>query len=119
MKSESVVDGAIIRAAPTNDAYSQLVVLSQLDEINVCTAYEIDGRRVSVFPSHVDDLRRAVPVYETLPGWQEEISSQTDFKQLPERAKQYVKRLSELVGVPLEIVSVGPDRDQTMMVEHA
>ena len=51
-----------------------LDVLSELPELKICTAYEIDGRRVTNFPSHVDDLRRAVPVYETLPGWQQEIT---------------------------------------------
>ena len=51
-----------------------LDVLSELPELKICTAYELDGRRITDFPSHVDDLRRVVPVYETLPGWQQEIS---------------------------------------------
>jgi adenylosuccinate synthase len=91
-----------------------LDVLSDLPEIKVCTAYEIDGRRVTVFPSHVDDLRRAKPVYETLPGWQEEISNVREVADLPENARGYLARLSEIIGRPVEIVSVGPDRDQTM-----
>jgi adenylosuccinate synthase len=94
-----------------------LDVLSELEEIKICTAYEIDGRRVSAFPSHVDDLRQAVPVYETHPGWRQEISALREYSQLPERAKQYLARLSELIGRPVEIVSVGPDRDQTMFVD--
>ncbi|MBI3462104.1 MAG: adenylosuccinate synthase, partial [Planctomycetes bacterium] len=94
-----------------------LDVLSDLEEIKICTAYEIDGRRVSVFPSHVDDLRSAVPVYETLPGWGREISGLHEYAQLPERAKQYLARLSELMGRPVEIISVGPDRDQTISVD--
>jgi adenylosuccinate synthase len=94
-----------------------LDVLSELEEIRICTAYEIDGRRVSVFPSHVDDLRRAVPVYETLPGWRQEISAMREYAELPVRARQYLARLSELVGRPVEIVSVGPDRDQTISVD--
>ncbi len=93
-----------------------LDVLSELPEIKVCTAYEIDGRRVSIFPSHIDDLRRVRPVYETLPGWQEEISSVREFADLPENARKYLDRLSEIIGRPVEIVSVGPDREQTMFV---
>jgi len=96
-----------------------LDVLSELDEIKICTAYEIGGRRVSIFPSHVDDLRRAVPVYETLPGWRQEISGIRDYEQLPVNARRYLQRLGELLGRPIEIVSVGPDRDQTMIVESS
>jgi adenylosuccinate synthase len=92
-----------------------LDVLSQLPELRVCTGYEIEGRRVSVFPSHVEDLQKAVPVYETLPGWQQEISHVRRRGDLPANARAYLARLSELVGRPVEIVSVGPDRDQTVM----
>jgi adenylosuccinate synthase len=94
-----------------------LDVLSELPELKICTAYEIDGRRVSVFPSHVDDLRKARPVYETLPGWREEISGIRHMADLPVNARQYLQRLGEIVGRPVEIVSVGPDRDQTMFAE--
>ncbi len=94
-----------------------LDVLSEVSEIKICTAYEIDGQRVSVFPSHVDDLRRAKAIYETLPGWGEEISSIRELADLPENARKYLKRLGEIVGRPVEIVSVGPDRDQTMFAD--
>jgi adenylosuccinate synthase len=93
-----------------------LDVLSELPEIKVCTAYELDGRRVTDFPSHVDDLRRVVPVYETLPGWQTEITHVRTFAELPLNAKAYLGRLSQLIGRPVELVSVGPDRDQTIVV---
>lgn len=92
-----------------------LDVLSGLDELKICTAYEIDGRRVSDFPSHVDDLRKAVPVYETLPGWSAEIDQVTDYDTLPAEAHAYLERVSELVGRPVEVVSVGPARAQTMV----
>ena len=91
-----------------------LDVLSKLPEIKICTAYEIDGRRVTQFPSHVDDLRTAVPVYETLPGWSEEITEARQMDDLPENAQRYLERLSELIGRPVEVVSVGPDREQTI-----
>ena len=95
-----------------------LDVLSELPEIKICTAYEIDGRRVTDFPSHVDDLRRAVPVYETLPGWQQEITEVRKMADLPPAARDYLARLSELIGRPVEIVSVGPDREQTIFAER-
>ncbi|MGE0608182.1 MAG: adenylosuccinate synthase [Pirellulales bacterium] len=91
-----------------------LDVLSELDEIKICTAYEINGRRAEVFPSHVEDLAQAVPVYETLPGWKSDICGIRKMIDLPAEARQYLARLSELVGRPVEIASVGPDRDQTM-----
>jgi adenylosuccinate synthase len=91
-----------------------LDVLSELEEIKICTAYEIDGRRVEVFPSHVDDLTKARPVYETLPGWRQEISTVRRMADLPDNARSYLKRLSQLLGRPVEIASVGPDRQQTM-----
>lgn len=93
-----------------------LDVLSALPEIKICTAYELDGQQVTNFPSHVDDLRRAKPVYETLPGWQQEISDIRSFGQLPENARRYLARISEIIGRPVEIVSVGPDREQTIHV---
>jgi adenylosuccinate synthase len=91
-----------------------LDVLGGLDEIKICTAYEIDGKRTSQFPSHADDLKKAVPVYETLPGWQEDISSVQTEAELPATARRYLARIGELLGRPVTIVSVGPDRDQTI-----
>jgi adenylosuccinate synthase len=91
-----------------------LDVLGQLPEIRICTAYELDGRRLEHFPSHVDDLRRVTPVYETLPGWQKEIDQVRRFGDLPEGARKYLDRLSRLLGLPVDVVSVGPDREQTI-----
>ena len=94
-----------------------LDVLSELDEIKICIAYEINGERTTRFPSHVDDLRRAVPVYETLPGWQEEITHIRQLEDLPQKAKEYLARISELVERPIKIVSVGPDRVETIYAD--
>jgi adenylosuccinate synthase len=96
-----------------------LDVLSQLPEIKICTAYELDGRRVTDFPSQVDDLRRVTPVYETMPGWQEEIKHVRRITDLPNRARDYLDRLSELLGQPVEVVSVGPDREQTIFAKRS
>jgi adenylosuccinate synthase len=93
-----------------------LDVLSGLTEINICTAYELDGHEITRFPSHVDDVRRVKPVYETLPGWPEEVTGCRKFDELPANAKSYLRRVSELVGRPIEMVSVGPEREQTIVV---
>jgi adenylosuccinate synthase len=98
-----------------------LDVLSELPEIKICTAYEIEGRRVTEFPSHVDDLRRAKPVLETMPGWQKDITGVRRFADLPPAAQRYLERISQLIGRPVEVASVGPDRAQTMFrgsLEH-
>ncbi len=99
------------------DALSVMLldVLSELTEIQVCTAYQIDGRQVNVFPSHVEDLARATPVYETLPGWRQDISHIRRMADLPSEARAYLARISQLIGRPVEIASVGPDREQTVL----
>ena len=89
-------------------------VLSQLPEVKICVAYECDGQRTDRFPGHVDDLRRCRPIYETFPGWQTDVTKIRRLEDLPAGARRYLDRVSELVGKPVEIVSVGPDRGQTM-----
>ncbi len=91
-----------------------LDVLSELPEIKICVAYEINGQRIEHFPCQADDLRLAQPVYETLPGWQEDITGLRTWDELPANAVNYVERISQLVECPVEIVSVGPDREQTI-----
>jgi adenylosuccinate synthase len=95
-----------------------LDVLSLLPELQICTAYEVDGQRTTTFPSHVDDLRKVVPICETLPGWQEEIDHIRRIEDLPENAQKYLARVSQVVGRPIEVVSVGPDREQTMFARR-
>jgi adenylosuccinate synthase len=91
-----------------------LDVLSTLAEVRICVAYDLDGQRLTRFPAHVEDLRRVEPIYETWPGWQEEISHARRLADLPQTAREYLGRLSELLGAPVEVVSVGPDRQQTI-----
>lgn len=95
-----------------------LDVLDRLPELKICTAYKIDGVRTTTFPSHVDDLRRVVPVYDTLPGWQADTTSARAWADLPEAARAYLARIGQLVGRPIEMVSVGPDREQTIVVKR-
>ena len=94
-----------------------LDVLSTFETLQICTEYELDGRQIHTFPSSSEDLWRVKPVYETVPGWGEEISDVRKFGDLPVNAQNYVKRISELVVKPVELVSVGPDREQTIWVE--
>lgn len=89
-------------------------VLSHLPEVQICVAYDLDGQRITQFPSHVDDLRRVKPIYETLPGWQTDVTGVRKLSDMPAGARRYLDRISELVGRPVEVVSVGPDRAQTM-----
>ena len=96
-----------------------LDVLSELDEIKICVAYEIDGQRTDRFPSRADDLRKSVPVYETLPGWKTDVTGVRRWDDIPENAIKYLDRISELVGCPIEIASVGPDRAQTIFRESS
>lgn len=93
-----------------------LDVLSELPEISICTAYRIGGRTITTFPSHVEDVSKAEPVYETLPGWRQEISDVRCYADLPANARAYVERIGQLIGKPVEIVSVGADREQTILV---
>jgi adenylosuccinate synthase len=90
-------------------------VLSDLDELRVCTAYELDGKRIEHFPSDSFLLEQCKPVYETLPGWRVDVSSERKMSDLPANARRYVDRLSKLLGVPVKIISVGPDRAQTIV----
>jgi adenylosuccinate synthase len=93
-----------------------LDVLSTFETLHICTAYELHGRLIRAFPDSTEDLRQVHPVYEPLPGWSEDISGVRKFGDLPINAQNYVKRISELVGKPIELISVGPDREQTIVV---
>lgn len=106
--------GAMISGIDTL-AVMLLDVLSGLDEIKICEAYDLNGERSMNFPSHVEDLAEVQPVYRTLPGWKKDISHIRKISDLPKEARAYVDTVSELIGTPVSIVSVGPDREQTMM----
>jgi adenylosuccinate synthase len=93
-------------------------VLSELPEILVCVGYQVGGQEVRDFPSHVDDLRRAEPIYERLPGWHEDVSAIERPEDLPDNARRYIQRIGELIGRPVGVVSVGPDRAQTMFLDR-
>ena len=100
----------------TSVAITMLDVLSKLPEIQVCVAYELDDQRIDYFPAHVNDLRRLKPIYETLPGWQQDVTGARSLDDLPVAAIEYVKSIESLVGRRVEFISVGPDRAQTIHV---
>ncbi len=93
---------------------NKLDILSGLDAIQLCVAYEIDGERVDAWPTSADVLARARPVYETFPGWPEPLHDVRALADLPEPARRYVAALEEHAGVPIVLVSVGPERTQTI-----
>jgi adenylosuccinate synthase len=94
-----------------------LDVLSGLDEIRIAVAYEADGQRLDHFPTDAFMLERCRPVYETLPGWREDVSSARRLADLPAAARRYIDRISALLRVPVTIISVGPDRAQTIFTK--
>jgi adenylosuccinate synthase len=93
-------------------ALTKLDVLTGLDEIKMCVAYRVGGETTDEFP--IDDIERAVPVYESLPGWQEDLSSVRTLEALPEHARRYVARIEKEAGCPVTLVSVGSRRDETI-----
>ncbi|AMV36718.1 adenylosuccinate synthase [Planctomyces sp. SH-PL62] len=100
----------------TELAVMLLDVLSGIEELQVAVSYELDGRKLDVLPASLADLERCRPVYETLPGWTEDLTAARNWDDLPKAARDYVEYLGRIVGVPAGIVSVGPDRRQTIMV---
>jgi len=98
-------------------AITKLDVLDELEEINVCVAYEIDGERCEHFPTNARQFARCRPIYKTLPGWQVSTSHCRKLEDLPQQALDYLKFLAELMEVPIAIVSLGASRDQTIIVE--
>lgn len=95
-----------------------LDVLSGLDTIKICVAYDLDGKEIQSPPSTISSLARCKPVYIELPGWKEDISGIRDFEELPENAKAYIRKLEEVTGTPVGMISVGPDREQTIMMAN-
>lgn len=95
-------------------AMLHLDTLSGLKELKICKAYEIDGEQTCFFPTNAARLSRATPIYETVPGWDEEITEVSDFNDLPLNAQNYVCRVEEMTGKPVTIIGVGPKRNQTI-----
>ena len=115
-------DSVVARYSHRINGYTGLVVakldiLDNFDEINLCVAYELDGERVWDFPGSAALLERCKPIYERHPGWHSSTRGLTKLEDLPRGARAYVDRLEEMVGVPVDIISTGPHRDQTIVVK--
>lgn len=116
-------DAVLVRRAAqinsiTSLCVNKLDVLDGLKEIQICTEYQLNGETRTVSPIDSDELNACKPVYETLPGWQETTLGITEWEKLPANAKAYLERIQTLVGVPIDIISTGPDRDQTIVRRH-
>ena len=102
----------------TGLAITKLDVLGGLEELKICTGYRYNDRQLDAFPASLKVLDACEPVYETLPGWEEDISGIRDFRNLPSNVRVYLRRIEELTDVPVQIVSVGPGRDQTIVLNN-
>ncbi len=115
-------DAVLVRRAAmvnglTHLAITKMDVMDDFDEIQVCTAYEVNGRRMDQFPSQISALEKVKPVYESMPGWKSPTVGVTEWKELPEKARKYLKRVADLLEVPIGIISLGPKRHQTIQLE--
>ncbi len=97
---------------------TKLDVLTGWEKIPVCVAYDIDGKRVEDLPASQSDFHHAIPIYEYLPGWSEDIRGARKLSDLPANARAYVKFLEEISGAPMSAIGVGPDRDETIVVKE-
>ena len=97
---------------------TKLDVMDGIESINICTGYELDGKQIDLLPVGADDVAGCNPIYETVPGWTENTFGVKTWEGLPTNAQRYLKRLEELCGVPIAIVSTGPERDETIVIEH-
>jgi len=113
------LDAVMLREAATVNGFTALAVnkldvLSGLEELHIATGYDIDGKLTEDFPMTLAEIEAAQPVYQTLPGWSEDVTGCRKFEELPKNARDYVERIEALVGVPVEVLSVGPGRDETI-----
>ncbi len=116
-------DAVALRRSIANSSISglcitKLDVLDGLETIRICVGYEIDGEPVTGVPLVLERLAECEPVYEDMPGWDESTVGVTAYERLPEAARRYLERIEELAGIPLDIISTGPDREQTIIKRH-
>jgi adenylosuccinate synthase len=115
-------DSVMVRKAAqlngfTRLALTKLDVLNDLDEIKICTGYEIDGKKIDQYPTNARELEYAKPVYETMPGWKQDIGKCKKLSELPDAATNYISKIQKLCyDIPIMLVSVGPDRTETIEV---
>jgi adenylosuccinate synthase len=109
---------AMIINGISGQCITKLDVLDGLPEILVCTGYELDGRSVEILPLDADEIAACRPIYQRLPGWTQSTAGLTEWSQLPQNARRYLEFIQEAVGVPVDMVSTGPDREHTIVLRH-
>ncbi len=109
---------SIINSSVSGLCVTKLDVLDDLEEIRLCTGYEIDGEPISGLPILVDRFADCQPIYEDMAGWNESTVGVTNYGKLPANARAYLERIEELVKIPIDIISTGPDREQTIIKRH-
>ncbi len=97
---------------------TKLDVLDGIEELKLCTGYELDGEHIDILPMGADEIERCVPVYETLEGWSDSTVGVTQYDKLPVNARLYLQRIEQVTGVPIAMISTSPDRDHTIMMRH-
>ena len=102
----------------TGLAITKLDILSDLDSLKICTGYDYNGQIINHFPADLNILAACQPIYETLPGWSEDISGIRDRDALPQNTRKYLERIETLTETPVDIISVGPGRNQTIVINH-
>lgn len=112
------VKRACIISGVTGLCITKLDVLDGLDELKISVGYELDGKSISYLPSGAEQIGRCVPIYETMPGWTDGTEGVVEYEALPANAKAYLARIAELTGTPVHIVSTGPDRRETVVLEN-
>ena len=116
-------DAALLRRSAQLNGLSglcltKLDVLDGLETIKICVGYKMDGKEIPIFPSNGEDASRCEPIYEEMPGWTENTIGTRSMDALPANAQAYIKRIEELVGKPVDMVSTGPDREETLVLRH-
>jgi adenylosuccinate synthase len=99
-------------------ALTKMDILSGLETLRICTAYELDGKRITELPNDFEDFSRVQPVYEDLPGWDQSLAGARTLDDLPAQAKRYIRRIEEIVGIPVVCVSVGAERGETIVLQN-
>jgi adenylosuccinate synthase len=102
----------------TTLSMTKLDVLTGLERLKICTGYDLGGKKIDSRPASLKKLAQCAPIYEELPGWQEDVSEARSIDQLPEQARAYLQRIEELTDVPFSIISVGPGREQTIVLKE-
>ncbi|HBM81590.1 MAG TPA: adenylosuccinate synthase, partial [Clostridiaceae bacterium] len=112
-----IVKFAVRLSGITDIAVTKLDTLAGIDKLMICTGYELDGKIIDYFPASLEDLAKCRPVYEEFDGWDDTVRDAKKFGDLPDNARRYLDKIQEVTESKVSIVSVGPDRDKTIVRE--